>query len=462
MVLFKGKQIFQKKHWDLYVWLLGVLLFMLSGCGDGDNTKKTSSLNDEENEKIWNPSLVYGSDDRKEFYQVSTELQNISDSTVVLMKAATLKSEANARFSFQSGSLQSDMGVCSSEPFAQQPTAGFCSGTLVTKDIVLTAGHCLRDAVDCRDVRFVFGFALKSAGVNPQSVAQSEVYGCREILKTVVESSGADFAIIRLDREVIGHRPAPMRRSGVVVSGDSIVVMGHPVGLPLKIAGGAKVRSVQASHFVANLDTYGGNSGSGVFNAATGMIEGVLVRGDTDFVNQGSCRVSNRCADEACRGEDVTRIDKVLAQFPVSEIPNSGGTTPPVDNTPVLADQEFTVSPNTLIPDNSSTGIVSVLNVTTKPQGRKVEVVVDISHSYRGDLVLSLVSPDGREILLQNRKGGNAQNLIGTFGKELGAEALLAPLSTLAISGAWKLKVSDRARIDTGRLKKWTLRFKKI
>jgi hypothetical protein len=71
--------------------------------------------------------------------------------------------------------------------------------------------------------------------------------------------------------------------------------------------------------FVANLDTYGGNSGSAVFNAATGLVEGILVRGEQDYVQKGDCRVSNVCPADGCRGEDVTKIAAVADKIPAAE-----------------------------------------------------------------------------------------------------------------------------------------------
>jgi len=66
---------------------------------------------------------------------------------------------------------------------------------------------------------------------------------------------------------------------------------------------------------VANLDTFGGNSGSAVFNAETGEVEGILVRGENDYVwsdeNGSRCRVPQQCTNDACRGEDVTRITNI-------------------------------------------------------------------------------------------------------------------------------------------------------
>lgn len=122
-----------------------------------------------------------------------------------------------------------------------------------------------------------------------------------------------DFALVRLDRTVNNHTPLKVRLNGSISTGTSVFVIGHPTGLPTKVTTGAKVRSTAPSeHFVTNLDTYGGNSGSAVFNARTGVIEGVLVRGDTDFTYAGSCVVSYQCKDTDCRGEDVTRISRIL------------------------------------------------------------------------------------------------------------------------------------------------------
>ena len=78
---------------------------------------------------------------------------------------------------------------------------------------------------------------------------------------------------------------------------------------------------VKDQFLVANLDTYGGNSGSAVFNATDGKIEGVLVRGEMDYVFKNGCRISNVCATDACRGEDVTLIERVLPALTKAQNP---------------------------------------------------------------------------------------------------------------------------------------------
>ncbi|MCU0289669.1 MAG: NACHT domain-containing protein, partial [Acidobacteria bacterium] len=64
----------------------------------------------------------------------------------------------------------------------------------------------------------------------------------------------------------------------------SIYIMGHPCGLPLKYAPGGKIGEITNSHFLAGLDVYSGNSGSPVFCAETHELVGIVSRGKaTDF-----------------------------------------------------------------------------------------------------------------------------------------------------------------------------------
>ena len=122
--------------------------------------------------------------------------------------------------------------------------------------------------------------------------------------------------MVRLKRKVVGRTPLRVKRDSKAKSGDEIVVIGHPSGLPTKVAGGASVRNDAGTYFVANLDTYGGNSGSAVFDSASGEVAGILVRGETDFRRVGSCLQSNVCTDSGCRGEDVTHIGRALDFIP--------------------------------------------------------------------------------------------------------------------------------------------------
>ena len=161
-----------------------------------------------------------------------------------------------------------------------------------------------------------FGFGYSYAGKDLTNLQAMNVYNCKKIVARKELSSGGDYAIIELDRSVVGHDVLPVNRQGTVSVADPILVIGHPAGIPTKISAGANVRDVQDEYFVANLDTYGGNSGSAVFNEKTGNIEGILVRGAQDFVYENGCRKSNVCANDGCHGEDVTRVDQALEYIP--------------------------------------------------------------------------------------------------------------------------------------------------
>ena len=268
----------------------------------------------------WRPKVIYGGDDRLDLYQLQNEgVRKLADSTVALMRSGkvTVK-DGTAQLLTESFSERDNL--CPEEPFAGQKTAAFCSGSLVGPDLVMTAGHCVTSEEACKDVKFVFGFAVAKEGVAPDSVPAGEVYGCAKLIGREQVGNGADWAIVQLDRAVSGHAPLKINRSGAIEKGAPLLVIGHPAGLPLKVAGGASVRDAgPEGYFVANLDTYGGNSGSAVFNAKTGMIEGILVRGEQDFEWKGTCRVSKRCEDTACRGEDVTRISVLASRIPATE-----------------------------------------------------------------------------------------------------------------------------------------------
>jgi serine protease len=77
-------------------------------------------------------------------------------------------------------------------------------------------------------------------------------------------------------------------------------------------------------------------------------------------------------------------------------------------------------------------------------------VSVDILHTYRGDLLVQLIAPDGTAYTISNRAGGSADNLIGTYTINLSSEAL---------NGTWNLRVNDNANADTGTLRRWTITF---
>lgn len=297
------------------VLLPALFLFVLLGCAKSINDNKVIPLT-EVDSKI-SARVIYGEDNRLDLYEVTDpRLYDMARSTAVLVYDDQLTQVGN-KYNIASQVFKDEFNLCSTEKFANQYSAGFCSGFLVDKNILVTAGHCLRNDYNCERTSFVFDYAVTSAGdAGPTSVDKNNVYKCKKLLRSAIQSNGADYAVVELDRNVTDRTPLNMRKSGAVSTGEPLVVIGYPSGIPAKVAAGANVRSQASGYFVANLDTYGGNSGSAVFNANTGLVEGILVRGETDFVYKNGCRVSNVCTDDGCRGEDVTHI---TAAFPSSK-----------------------------------------------------------------------------------------------------------------------------------------------
>lgn len=262
-------------------------------------------------ENLPSPKVVYGDDNRIDYYQVeNNQYREVMDSTVSLVTTDNIEKLPNG-LRLKSRSLGSYLSLCQGESFAQQPSSAFCSGFLVGEDLVATAGHCV-SIRDCKNKAVVFGFQYRRPEQDPTAIEAHDVYTCAEVVAN--ELTGAqDYALIRLDRPVKGYRPLALSRRPAEAGGD-LFVIGHPSGIPAKLAGGAKVRMSTQGYFKANLDTFGGNSGSAVFDAQSLEVLGILVRGERDYRYDSSqqCNRVNRCPSEGCAGEDVTHIDYIL------------------------------------------------------------------------------------------------------------------------------------------------------
>ncbi|MET9620527.1 MULTISPECIES: M4 family metallopeptidase [unclassified Streptomyces] len=138
---------------------------------------------------------------------------------------------------------------------------------------------------------------------------------------------------------------------------------------------------------------------------------------------------------------EVTAVENAWAAINVGARPgggNPGGTV-------------FENTADVSIPDNGA-AVTSTVNVTgvTGNAPSNLAVGVDIVHTYRGDLVVDLVAPDGSVYSLSNRSGGSADNINQTFTVNASSEVA---------NGAWKLRVQDKASIDTGYINSFKLTF---
>lgn len=270
--------------------------------------------------------VIYGDDQRKEVSEASPLQQKVAMAAASMISENEMKRDASrpGLVTFTQRTLGEwlqeqtggEMPACEDQRFIDQPNPSMCSGFLIAPDLVVTAGHCAELPTICSEYKWVFGFdadkKINKAGVD---IREENIYSCKNVVSNLLSVPlGLDYAIIQLDREVTDREPVEIRNDGLIAENSAIFVIGSPSGLPLKVSDGAKVRTnSHPFYFSANLDTFQGNSGSGVFDASTGVAEGILVRGENDYVvnKEKMCVEPQKCADNACRGEDVSRMTSI-------------------------------------------------------------------------------------------------------------------------------------------------------
>jgi hypothetical protein len=273
-------------------------------------------------------SVIYGQDDREEQrdYPVHSPAYVWARSSAIMVPTPALRRVGEHEIALDVvGTLAESMKasgrpLCSEERFQDEPVfVGVCSAFLVAPDVVVTAGHCVSAPGVCSDMAFVFGAGYDRSDRDPSRVGPDDVYFCRDVPEWAANGVQGDYAVVLLDRPVVGREPLPLRRAGKVEDDEELVLIGNPLGLPTKIAAHAEVLdNAPPLSFKATTDSYGGGSGSVVMGAHSGLVEGVLVRGEKDFVQTGDCWVSKVCpaGGGPCRGEDVSRATMFAAHVP--------------------------------------------------------------------------------------------------------------------------------------------------
>ncbi|WP_030948567.1 M4 family metallopeptidase [Streptomyces sp. NRRL S-646] len=104
------------------------------------------------------------------------------------------------------------------------------------------------------------------------------------------------------------------------------------------------------------------------------------------------------------------------------------------------------------IPDNGP-AVSSSITVSGRSGNApsNLQVSVDITHTWRGDLVIDLLGPSGTAYRLKNfSSSDSADNIQATYTVNASSETA---------NGTWKLKVQDQAAQDVGTLNSWKVTF---
>lgn len=430
--------------------------------------------------------VVYGSDDRKDVYKVDDpKLAELAKATAILLPSGSIrnpnirKKEVLGELNIENilnhflgssegkdnleqgtssdssldavraeggdffwevlgGTIGNAKNLCEDEPFREQPTPGMCSGFLIGPDLLATAGHCLSRGCGSFKVAFNYFYDKPASERNLWQIPNSDIYTCKEILGSYVDSETMlDFGVIRLDRPVEGVEPLTLRSKGKIKAGTPLAVIGYPMGIPAKVIEGGETEATATNDryfFVGNLDTYGGNSGSAVFNAQTYEVEGILVRGDDDLVRTSEgCYRSNYCVDRKCRGEDVTRIS-ALKQF-LDTLPSED--TP--RHTVTYAQKHLELE----LPDGLKDGVEVPFRVQEDANLIDAIIELNVAHPYPGQVSVKLIHPEGFTINL-----GTMDEVTKTY--DLTASYEFLHLRGLSAQGLWRLIVADTSPSRTG------------
>lgn len=106
----------------------------------------------------------------------------------------------------------------------------------------------------------------------------------------------------------------------------------------------------------------------------------------------------------------------------------------------------FTSTPAAAIPDEGE--VSSTIDATADGTVEGVKLTVDIKHTFRGDLKLTLTKGT-KSVVVFDQAGGSADDLKQTFD--------VTGFAGQALRGGWTLKVEDTARQDVGTLNSWSL-----
>ncbi len=115
-------------------------------------------------------------------------------------------------------------------------------------------------------------------------------------------------------------------------------------------------------------------------------------------------------------------------------------------------------TPALAIPDNDETGVTDTMDLSLEFGFiTRLNVYLDITHTYIGDLLIQLTSPNGTTVTVHGNSGGGVDDIVGWYPLELTPAEDLAAFASEPLSGQWTLSVIDSANGDTGTVNEWCL-----
>jgi secreted trypsin-like serine protease len=331
-------------------------------------------------------------------------------------------------------------------PFMVRLSMG-CGGALYTQSIVLTAAHCVGATGNNTSIGVTAGVVDLQ---DSSRITRTSTYVYRA--PGYNNPSGDDWALIKLNSPITNQATLPIATSTAFDSGTFTVA-----GWGAASEGGAQQRyllkaqvpfiddtqcaAAYGSELVASEEICAGNWDSGGVDTCQGDSGGPMFRRDNNnaWIQVGIVSWGNGCARPRFPG--VYSQVSTFASAIAAAAATLGDTTPPPGRT-------FENTNNFTISDNATVSSPITVSGASGAASSSAAIEVHIVHTYRGDLVVDLVAPDGSVYNLLNRSGGSADNVDQTFTKNLSSETA---------NGTWNLRVRDAATADTGYIDSWKI-----
>lgn len=325
-----------------------------------------------------------------------------------------------------------------------------CGGAMYTNQLVLTAAHCVGSTGNNTSITATVGVVdlqdTSATKVKSTYIHRSPTYGT---------STGGDWALIKLATPITGVATLPIATTTSYDTGTFTVA-----GWGAASEGGAQQRYLlkanvpyvddvtcrDAGDYYSDLifpaELCAGQMATGGVDTCQGDSGGPMFRRDNSnaWIQVGIVSHGDGCARPSAPGV-YTQVS-TFASAIAAAAANLGGGGP----TPTCG--PFSNSADVNIPD-AGAAVTSSINVSgCTGSATSAQVAVNIVHTYRGDLVIDLISPDGSSYRLKNSSSDSADNINQTY---------TATLSSETRNGTWKLQVRDVARADTGYINSWSI-----
>jgi subtilisin-like proprotein convertase family protein len=140
---------------------------------------------------------------------------------------------------------------------------------------------------------------------------------------------------------------------------------------------------------------------------------------------------------------------------------------------PIICDSDNSADTPLNIPDNNATGVTSIINITNNKTINDINVTVNITHPWIGDLTLTLISPNGTSVILVTSRDDEGDNYTNTvFDDDAIAtissgsapytgsfipQGSLSNFNKEESYGEWVLKIVDSGPEDIGQIDNWSI-----